>query len=186
MKLGYARISTKNQSLKDQITWLKSQGVDQKHIYAEQFTGTAENRPKLDELRDFARDGDVIYVTKLDRLGRSAKVINDLIDEFIQKGVSIVIGNMTFDNKTSSGRLLVHIMADFAEFEHDLVVERLAEGRKFSKNRSGRKVKFTTQQQKEVVNFYKTHSMAETAKTYGVSKATIGRYARKLGYNKLK
>ena len=132
MVYGYARVSTKGQakdgnSLEAQEKTLRENGAQT--IYLESFTGTKKDRPKLNKLMKVLQDGDVVIVTKLDRIARSTRDGLDIIEELLNKGVTINILNMgKFDN-TPSGKLMRTIFLAFAEFERDMIVERTTEGK---------------------------------------------------------
>ena len=132
MIYGYARVSTKGQakdgnSLEAQENVLRGNGAQ--IIYPESFTGTKKDRPKLNELMGVLKEGDTLVVTKLDRIARSTRDGLDIIDELIDKGVTINILNMgKFDN-SPSGKLMRTIFLAFAEFERDMIVERTSEGK---------------------------------------------------------
>lgn len=132
MIYGYARVSTKGQakdgnSLEAQEKLLRDNGAQ--IIYLESFTGTKKDRPKLNELMGILKEGDALVVAKLDRIARSTRDGLDIIDELIDKGVTINILNMgKFDN-SPSGKLMRTIFLAFAEFERDMIVERTSEGK---------------------------------------------------------
>ena len=90
MKLGYARVSTQEQSLELQKDALLKEGVELEYIYEEKVTGTKTDRPKLQELLSYARKGDQIVVYKLDRLSRSTKHLIELTEEVEEKGIELV------------------------------------------------------------------------------------------------
>ena len=124
---GYARVSTKGQDsygngLDVQLESLKERKCD--YIYQETITGTKRDRPELQRMLSEIQKGDIVIVTKLDRIARSAKDGLIVIDEILGKGASVEILNMgKFDN-TSLGKLTRTILLAFAEFERDIIVER--------------------------------------------------------------
>lgn len=132
MIYGYARVSTKGQAkdgngLDVQEKQLRENGATE--IYFESFTGTKKSRPELDKLLAVLEDGDTLVVTKLDRVARSAVHGITIIQELLDKGVTIHILNMgKFDN-SPTGKLLRTILLGFAEFERDMIVERTQEGK---------------------------------------------------------
>lgn len=149
MTYGYARVSTKGQakdgnSLEAQENTLRDNGAQT--IFPESFTGTTKDRPKLNELMGILQEGDTLIVTKLDRIARSTRDGLDIIEELIDKGVTINILNMgKFDN-SPSGKLMRTIFLAFAEFERDMIVERTTEGKAICREtkpdwREGRKQK---------------------------------------------
>lgn len=126
MKIGYARISTKEQNLDLQIDALEKDGCGR--IYTEIMSGTKSERPKLQELVNNLRPGDVIVVWKLDRLGRSLKHLVELINQFLQQEVGLRSLNDHIDTTTPQGRLIFNVFASLAEFERDLIQERTTAG----------------------------------------------------------
>ena len=156
MIYGYARVSTKGQakdgnSLEVQEKQLRDNGAEV--IFPESFTGTKKHRPKLDELMSVLQEGDTLVVTKLDRIARSTIHGITIIEELLEKGVTIHILNMgKFDN-SPSGKLMRTIFFAFAEFERDMIVERTNEGKAICREtnpewREGRKVVDTPDFQK--------------------------------------
>lgn len=132
MIYGYARVSTKGQatngnSLTDQEEKLKAAGAEV--IYSDAFTGTKKDRPELDKLLSNIKTGDTLVVTKLDRVARSIKYGAELIEELMDKGISINILNLGMLDNSPNGKLMRNIFLAFAEFERDMIVERTTEGR---------------------------------------------------------
>ena len=147
MIYGYARVSTKGQakdgnSLEAQENLLRANGATE--IYRESFTGTKKHRPELDKLMSILQEGDTLVVTKLDRMARSTVHGINIIEELLNKGVTIHILNMgKFDN-SPAGKLMRTIFFAFAEFERDMIVERTSEGKEVCREnnpewREGRK-----------------------------------------------
>ena len=132
MIYGYARVSTTGQakdgnSLDVQEKLLKDNGAIK--IYRDAFTGTKTDRPALNELMEVLVEGDVLIVSKLDRLGRSLSKTSELITELIDKGVTINILNLGVLNNGSMNTLLRNVLLAFAQFERDMIVERTSEGK---------------------------------------------------------
>lgn len=138
MIYGYARVSTAGQakdgnSLEAQEKLLKENGAVK--IYRDAFTGTKTDRPALNELIDVLVEGDVVIVSKLDRLGRSLSKTSELITELIDKGVTINILNLGVLNNGSMNTLLRNVLLSFAQFERDMIVERTSEGKAIKRER---------------------------------------------------
>lgn len=138
MIYGYARVSTTKQakdgnSLEAQEKLLKENGAVK--IYRDAFTGTKTDRPQLNELIDILTEGDVVIVSKLDRLGRSLSKTSELITELIDKGVTINILNLGVLNNGSMNTLLRNVLLAFAQFERDMIVERTSEGKAVKRDR---------------------------------------------------
>lgn len=125
MKIGYARVSTRDQNLELQIDALKKENCEK--IFSEKQSAIKE-RPELEKMIGMIRDGDVVIVWKLDRLGRSLKHLIDLVAMFREKGVEFVSLNDNIDTTTIHGRLIFNIFASFAEFERELISERTRAG----------------------------------------------------------
>jgi len=125
MKIGYARVSTRDQNLDLQIDGLQRSGCDQ--IFSEKVSAVKE-RPELEKMMTMIRKGDIVIVWKLDRLGRSLRHLINLIAEFNAKGVQFISINDNIDTTTIHGRLIFNIFASFAEFERELISERTKAG----------------------------------------------------------
>lgn len=124
------------------------------------MTGTKSDRPQWLKLMKKVKPGDEILVTKLDRLGRSLRIILNEIDELTAKQVSVTVGNMTFDKSTPTGKLMLNVMASFAEFERDMIVDRMQGGRAYKrktdpKYREGRKRRLTPAMVHAMREYYK-------------------------------
>lgn len=139
MKYGYARVSTRKQirgsSLEEQHQQLMDAGCDE--VVEEQYTGTVRKRPKLNNLLERLNAGDTLMVTKLDRLVRSLIEGANLIKDLTDKGIRVNILNMGELDERPQGRLMVHMLLAFAEFERDLIVERTNSGKKIARTRAG-------------------------------------------------
>lgn len=136
MKIGYARISTKEQSLSMQIDALKKAGCDQ--IHEEIASGAKTARPVLEEIMRNIREDDVLVIWKLDRLGRNLAHLIHLTNKLIEKKVGLISLNDPIDTSTAQGRMVFGIFATLAEFERELIRERTQAGLKSARAR-GRK-----------------------------------------------
>ena len=126
MKIGYARVSTTGQNLDMQLDSLMKAGCEK--IYTEKESGVKE-RPVLNELLSYIRQGDELVVYKLDRLGRSLKDLLNIVDDLQTRQINLVSLNDNFDAKTPSGKLMMQLFAILAEYERNLIVERTKTGR---------------------------------------------------------
>lgn len=126
MKIGYARVSTKEQNLDMQVIALEDAGCDK--IHEEVTSGAKADRPILTNILKQLRDGDVLVVWKLDRLGRSLKNLVELVHSFMQRNIGLRSLNDPIDTTTAQGRLVFNIFASLAEFERDLIRERTQAG----------------------------------------------------------
>lgn len=158
MIYGYARVSTKGQakdgnSLNDQENKLKEHGAT--FVYKEAFTGTKTNRPEFNKLLAKLEPGDTLMVTKLDRFARSASQGAALIQELLDKDITVDILNMGRLNNTSTGKLITTIFLAFAEFERDCIVERTQSGKEIAKEsedyKEGRPKRVYTKQQIKMI-----------------------------------
>lgn len=146
MKYGYARVSTLDQQLDNQIEQLKVAGAET--IVKEKLTGTTKNRPEFQTLLAGLNAGDTLIVTKLDRFARNTKEALELIQELFQQDVIIHVLNLGLIDNTATGQLIFTIFSAFAEFERSLIIERTQEGKRFAKTndpnfREGRPKKYT-------------------------------------------
>ena len=149
MKYGYARVSTLDQKLENQIEQLKNAGAET--IVKEKLTGTTKNRPEFQDLLARLESGDTLIVTKLDRFARNTKEALEIIQELFQHNVSIHILNIGLIDNTATGQLIFTIFSAFAQFERALILERTQEGKRFVKAhdpnfREGRPKKYTKEQ----------------------------------------
>lgn len=126
MKIGYARVSTKDQDLSLQLDALQKAGCAK--IYREQITGSTRDRPELQKMLDQLREGDVVVVWKLDRLARSLKDLVSLVNEMQESGAELSSLNDQIDTTTPHGKFTFHIFAALAEFERDIIRERTMAG----------------------------------------------------------
>ena len=172
------RVSTEGQNLSGQLAALKAAGADT--IYREKVSGVRANRPQLAKLMAGLGAGDVVVVTKLDRLGRSTRELLDLIDRISKAGASFrSLGDPLWDTGSSQGRLLSTMLAAIAEFERELIRERTGEGRKRAMAagvKFGRKRKLSDYQRAEAVKRRAAgETLASIAKSYAVDISMISR-----------
>jgi DNA invertase Pin-like site-specific DNA recombinase len=178
MKIGYARVSTTGQSSDGQVEQLKAAGCDR--VVQETASGAKTNRPALVKLTASLKPGDILVVTRLDRLARSTidlllllKAVGDHEAAFLS------LGERWADTTTAAGRLMLTILGGLAEFERELIKARTAEGRDRAKSRGvrmGRKHKLTPHQQAEVrKRKAEGQSVRELGRSYNVSPNTISR-----------
>ena len=127
MLIGYARTSTteQNAGLEGQIRDLNAAGCEK--LFSEQVSSTA-HRPKLDRALESLRKGDVLVVTKLDRLARSMRNLLELVDTIRDAGASLRILAMNLDTGTPTGKLMLNVLGSVAEFERTMMLERQREG----------------------------------------------------------
>ena len=187
MIYGYARVSGTGQDLELQCKELEQAGVPAENIYAEKFTGTTQDRPKWNELYNKLQKGDTVYFTKVDRIGRTVRVAVDIVNDLLSKGIKVNVIQLGgyIDNSTLKGKLMFNMLSVMAEFEHDLIVERLANGKAYAKKhnpnyKEGRPKRRITNRYKKIYEYSLTHSIRETALTTGVSESTVKRIKRQI------
>jgi DNA invertase Pin-like site-specific DNA recombinase len=176
--LGYARVSTQDQTLTGQIETLKAAGAST--IFREKVSGVRADRPQLAKVMSALKPGDIVLVTKLDRLGRSTRELLDLIERIGKAGASFrSLGDPLWDTSSSQGRLLSTLLAAIAEFERELIRERTGEGRKRAMANGvkfGRKRKLSDYQRKEAIKRRASgETLASIAKSYAVDISMISR-----------
>ena len=180
MKIGYARVSTQDQSLDLQIDALKKEGCER--IYAEKESGMKDDRPKLLELIGYARKGDILVVYKLDRLGRSTKRLIELTDELDEKEIELVSIRDSIDTTNAVGKAMFRMLAVLSEMERDLISERTRAGLVSARAR-GRKGGRPRKNQvfvEKALKLYdsKQYTVREIEEMTGVSKGTLYRHLR--------
>lgn len=188
MKIGYARVSTNDQDLSSQIEKLKTAGCEK--IWEAKLSGVSEaHEKKLSEVLDYIRDGDVLIVTRLDRLGRSLTKILDAIDRMHQKGATIqtLDGVLNTSNDSPLSKAMINLVGTFAQLERDLILDRTREGRERAKaagKHMGRPSALTEKQQRDVFRRLRAgESISSIARHYEVSRPTITRYRDKMKGN---
>jgi DNA invertase Pin-like site-specific DNA recombinase len=133
MRVGYARVSTGEQTLDMQIDALEDEGCEK--IYSEKISGAAKERPKLQECMEHLREGDTLVVWKLDRLGRSMQDLVEKVESLGDRGIDFVSLQQDIDTTSAQGKLVFHLMAAMAEFERNITRERTMAGLKAAKER---------------------------------------------------
>ena len=132
--IGYARVSTDDQDLTNQRAELHAAGCTR--IFAEKITGTQRNRPELARLLDHLRPGDVVTVTRLDRLARSTRDLLDIAERIQEAGAGLrSLAEPWADTTTPAGRMVLTVFAGIAEFERSLIIDRTRSGREAAKAR---------------------------------------------------
>lgn len=127
-KIGYARVSTEEQSVDMQIEALVNAGVPRENIYQESLSGSSKNRPQLKAAFRDLRQGDTFVVWKLDRVARSLTHLLEIVEMFKQKGVHFKSITDSIDTNTPGGMLQFHMLGAFAQFERDIIRERTQAG----------------------------------------------------------
>ncbi|OBB38027.1 recombinase family protein [Mycolicibacterium fortuitum] len=179
--LGYARVSTGHQSLDQQHDALAAAGVHADRMYSDKLTGTStrEQRPGLAGLLDYAREGDTIVVTGIDRLGRNAAEVMTTIRDLGQRGIVLRSLREGIDTSNATGRMVAGVLASLAELELELQRERVAAAKAARKARGGnigRPKKLDADQLALAERMRASgESVPAIAQTLGVSRATLYR-----------
>jgi DNA invertase Pin-like site-specific DNA recombinase len=178
MIYGYARVSTDGQSVAAQVATLKAAGAEK--IFKEVASGAKTDRAQLHKLLNALDEGDLLLVTRLDRLARSTRdLLNMLATIAGRKAGFRSLNDSWADTTTAHGRLMLTILAGLAEFERELIRARTGEGRERAKARGvklGRKFKLTLHQRKEALARRESgEALTEIGRSYNVSHSTISR-----------
>ena len=178
--VGYARISTYGQTLDNQLKQLRTDGCSSRNIYRENVTGAQLDRRELLRMLDRLAPGDVVTVTRIDRLARSTFDLFAIVKRIADaKAQFRSLAEPWADTGTSTGRLMLAVLGGLADVERDLIRTRTAEGRSRAKAQGkhmGRPPSLTPEQQKEAVRRRaQGATLDELARSYDVSRATISR-----------
>ena len=184
MKIGYARVSTRDQNLDLQVDALKRAGCER--IYQDVASGSKTARPALDELLGQLRAGDILVIWKLDRMGRSLKHLVELVGNLIERQIGLLSLNDPIDTTSPQGRLVFNLFASLAEFERELIRERTKAGLSAARERGrvgGRPKGLSSKAQATAMaaeTLYRERRMgvAAIAQKLHISKSTLYSYLR--------
>lgn len=178
MKIGYARVSTKDQDFSLQCEALKKAGCEK--IYQDTQSGKTKDRPELKLALEVLRKDDSLVVWKLDRLGRKAKDLFELLNELEVKGINFISLTDNVDTSTPAGRFFFHVMASLAQMERELMLERTKAGLDAARLKGrigGRKRKMTDSKIISAKKLLEAGALPrDVAKDLGVSIATLYRW----------
>lgn len=186
-KIGYARVSTLKQDLNEQIAELEKFGCTK--IFSGKHSGKSEqNEEQLNELLNYIREGDVVVVTKLDRLGRSLSQCLKVLDMLRENKIGFIALNQGIDTtkrKDPMAMAMIHLLGLFAELERNFIVDR-TQGGKLAKIESGDlkaiggrpKILSKEVEKRLLKDIKKDYSLTKLAEKYSVSRATISRYKK--------
>lgn len=175
LKIGYARVSTNEQTLNMQIDALQKAGCNR--IYKEKVSGVRDERIELQKALDTLRDGDQFIVYKFDRLARSTKRLIEIAEYLEQNNIELVSICDKVDTTTPAGKAMFRMFAVFAEFERDIIRERVLSGLQAARARGkkGGRPRISEKTKKKALTMYqsKKYSLKEIKEEAGVSVATI-------------
>lgn len=165
MKIGYVRCSTKDQNPERQEVLMERLGVEK--VFIDMLSGKDTNRPQLQEMMNFMREGDVVVVESFSRLARNTKDLLDITDKMTEKGVEFISQKEAIDTKTPVGKALLTILGAISELERDYLLARQKEGIALKKERGEYKgrvpIKVDEKQFEQEYNLWKSGQV--TAKT---------------------
>jgi DNA invertase Pin-like site-specific DNA recombinase len=178
--IGYARVSTYGQTLDAQLDQLRAAGCSSRNIYREKVTGARADRRELLRMLDRLAPGDVVTVTRIDRLARSIFDLFEIVKRVVDaKAQFRSLAEPWADTGTGTGRLMIAVLGGLADVERDLIRTRTAEGRSRAQQRGqhmGRPSKLTEAQKDEArKRRAEGATLAELARSYHVGKSTISR-----------
>lgn len=180
MNIAYVRVSTVEQNEARQVEALEKYAIDK--WYIEKISAKDINRPKLQQMLEFAREGDTIFVHDFTRLARSTKDLLDIVEQLKSKGIHLVSNKENIDTSTPTGKLMLTFLAGIAEFERENLLERQREGIAIAKRNGmykGRKpVCPDTFDELYADYLSRKISKTELAKKLGVSRPTLYRIIR--------
>lgn len=186
MIYGYARVSTRKQlkgnSIEEQTQELQAQGAEE--IVVESYTGAKMDRPKFEQLLKALKEDDTLMVTKLDRFARTAPEACTVIRSLAERGIKVHVLNMGITDNSPMGKLMITILAAFAEFERDMIVERTQSGRAMAREKNadfvdGRPPKYSRKQIAHALDLLKDNSYKTVSEMTGISVSTLQRARRK-------
>lgn len=175
MRIGYARVSTDDQSLNLQLDALRAAGVTR--VFTDKLSGKSRKRPGLEKMLAALQPSDTIVVWRLDRIGRNFRDLVDIADELRERGANLISLSEGIDTSSSIGEVIYRLMIVFADFERKVIVERTLAGLKAAKARGvqlGRKPKLSLAQAREARVLVRSGVKADVAaRRYGVARSTL-------------
>lgn len=183
MNLAYVRVSTVEQNEERQIEALKKFNIEK--WFTEKISGKNMERPKLQEMLDFCREGDTIYIHDFSRLARSTKDLLDIVERLKEKGVHLVSNKENIDSSTPQGKLMLTMIAAIYEFERENMLERQREGIAIAKQEG----KFKGRKPLELDDFDKYYELyvsrqitkSEMARKLNISRPTLDKMIKAKG-----
>jgi DNA invertase Pin-like site-specific DNA recombinase len=183
MRFGYGRVSSRDQHTEAQHDALLAAGVEAANIHVEQASTRLAQRPELEEVRKLLRKGDVLVITKLDRLGRSTLDLIQIANDLQARGIELEVLAGNFNRNDPMGKAFFTIAAAFAELERDMIQSRTLDGLAAARSRGrkgGRRDKLSPAQATEVRRMYaaKEMTVAEIGALFGITRGSVYRYVR--------
>ncbi len=175
--IAYVRVSTIEQNEERQVQALKVKNIDKWFI--EKASGKNTNRPQLQSMLEYIREGDTVYIHEFSRLARNTKELLELVEQFQMKGVALVSNKENIDSNTPTGKFMLTMVAAIAEFERQNLLERQREGveiaKRAGKYKGGHKKRYNKALFKELYDRYISRDINKTefAKQLGVSRPTL-------------
>ncbi|CAG0906642.1 unnamed protein product [Darwinula stevensoni] len=178
MKIGYARVSSRGQSLELQREKLLAAGCEK--IYEEKRSGgKASNRPELAAMLDYVREGDTLAISRLDRLARSLADLCNIIEALKKKGADFIVLDQSIDTTSPTGRLTFHILGAIAEFDREIIAERRDEGIEDAQKKGVKFGRPPNLSEKQIGELREAHRAGESRQSlmerFGISKASYYR-----------
>ncbi len=179
MKVAYIRVSTIEQNEERQLEAMKDKGIEK--YFTEKVSAKDMNRPQLQALLEFVREGDIVYVHDFSRLARSTEDLLHIIEQLHTKGVALISNKENLDTGTPTGKLLVTMIAAINEFERANLLERQREGiaiaKKAGKYTGGKPKAINQELYTQLLEDYRTRKITKRtfAKELGVSRPTLDR-----------
>lgn len=186
MRIGYIRVSTLEQHEERQKVELTEKAHIEK-IFLDKLSGRDTNRPQLQAMLEFIREGDIVYVSEFSRLARSTKDLLDIVQQMSEKQVQVISLKENFDTSTPAGELAMTMFAAIATFERKIMLERQKEGIALAKSQGkykGRKEVKKPVNWQELVKMYKCRkiaSVSELVKICGCSRPTVYKWLKSSG-----
>lgn len=185
--VGYCRVSTKKQLLEGNGLEAQEKEILERYnnaiIYKEQFTGSVIERPVLNKILSELQSGDMLVVTKLDRLARNTVEGIEIVQELFKKEVAVHVLNIGLLENTSMGKFFLTTLLAVAEMERNTIIERTQSGREIARTKSGyregRPKKYEKEQLNHAMELLDTHSYSQVEKLTGISISTLTREKRK-------
>lgn len=176
-KIGYARVSSFEQSLENQLATLKAEGCTE--IYFEKTSGKRQDRPEFQKCIANLQEGDTLVITKIDRFARNTSHAIEVIQTLFQRGVKVHVLNLGMIDNTPTGKLIFSVFSAFAEFEREMIRERTAEGKAAAKLRpdfrEGRPRQYKRDQILHAISLLNSHTYREVERMTGISRSTLSR-----------